>query len=211
MTRMRGSPTTNIGARVPVEYIGLARLLRDRIGLAHARAAAAGDALIRPLRPKPNFTPMPRHEKLRELVSRWRALPNFNRCGGMAEFADGVLRIVELHLCPVRMRFATWNDDGDELAVALRLRLIRIAPPHFAERDELVADIGLHALARRFERGADRDDAAVLSDVTVLGPAWRAAAEAGGEFGIAVPSGGRWIGSVTRVRGEPVLAVRTFV
>jgi hypothetical protein len=68
----------------------------------------------------------------------------------------------------------------------------------------------LHALARRFERGADRDATAVLGDLASIGCAFPPAVAAGVEF--AIPAGGgRWIGAVMQASGAPVLAVRTFL
>jgi hypothetical protein len=87
--------------------------------------------------------------------------------------------------------------------------MVTTAPFH--TEDKTLADVGLHGLARRIERGRPNDDAAVLADLKSLADGWRAALAKGGDFSIPTPSGGKWLGSVTAVKGAPMLAVRTFV
>jgi len=45
--------------------------------------------------------------------------------------------------------------------------------PEFIESNHRIAAAGLHALARRYERGADRTDRAVLADLMALAEATR--------------------------------------
>jgi hypothetical protein len=201
MTRMRGSSEPAGGARVPVEFIGLARAFRGRIN------CKPPVDLLRRVRPRPGFQPMPRHDYLRRLVADWRALHDPGRLALLADFADG-MHLAELRISPTRMRFAGWHDEGTEAALSIGLHLVTCKPPKFREERAIVADVGLHALARRFQRASDHADAAVLADLAALAPKWR---DTAGEFRIPAPSGGHWIGSVTAVRGAPVLAVRTFV
>jgi hypothetical protein len=78
----------------------------------------------------------------------------------------------------------------------------------------LIADVGLHALSRRFQRGWTADDRSVLIDLAPLGTGWARAIKAGPEFRIAAPLGqGSWLGTVSEVADRPlkVLLVRTFV
>lgn len=74
-----------------------------------------------------------------------------------------------------------------------------------------MASLGLHALARRFERGRRTCDANVLADLVVIA-GFRA--EGGGPFAIPV-SAGRWVGRPCEIthNGKQVLvnAVRTFL
>jgi hypothetical protein len=90
--------------------------------------------------------------------------------------------------------------------------MVTTAPFH--AEDAMLADCGLHALARRIDRGRPSDEAAVLLDLSALGYGWAATIRAGGEFRLAAPlARGEWLGTVSRVQGcdPPVLAVRTFV
>jgi hypothetical protein len=196
--------------RVPAEFIGKARLLRNKAGVAAAARDRAAERLLTPLRPKRNFTPIPTHDRLRRVAEEWRAMPAFGRLGLIANFVDGELKIAELRARPVRMRFTAWNDGEAELALAIAVTLVRVQPPAFREETKLLVDAGLHALARRFERGEDRSEAAVLADLCTLAQACPDHIIARGEFKIAA-AGGFWLGAVTTVKGAPVLAVRTFV
>lgn len=74
----------------------------------------------------------------------------------------------------------------------------------------------LHALARRYERGTCRDDAAVLRDLLALAPGYVSTfqdndeIEEGADFAIQAPAGaGFWLGAVKS--DPPELVVRTFI
>jgi hypothetical protein len=191
---------------VPVEFIGLARALPRKITSAHPAVEAAADNLLAPFRPRPGFTPMPRHAALRRLAARWRALPALGRLRCVIANDPGHLQIVELRVTPSRVVAAAWSED--EPALAIKLTTIAIKPPQFEEKHLLIAGVGLHALARRFQRGAPRTDAGVLADLLPVATAYRAIARAKGEF--AVPAGGgRWIGAVGPA--DAVALVRTYV
>ena len=71
--------------------------------------------------------------------------------------------------------------------------------------------VGLHALARRIERGRPNDDSAVLVDLKALDDGWRATIARAATSRSREKSGGKWIGSVTAVEGVPVPAVRTYL
>src|SRR5437764_14911833 len=110
---------------------------------------------------------MPRQAHLAALHRRWRALPAFGRMRLTSKFDKGRLRITEMRVEPDRISLPGW--DSGELALAIVLRMLTIRPPAFSQRMMPLAFIGLHALARRYERGAARDDAAVLRDLAPLG------------------------------------------
>jgi hypothetical protein len=83
-------------------------------------------------------------------------------------------------------------------------------PSCFVFDSSTLAVVGLHGLARRYARGADRRDIAVVRDLVALAVAVPAALAKGGEFQIAAGEG-RWIGSRMLLEGKPVAAVRTYV
>jgi hypothetical protein len=64
---------------IPIEYIGRARALRNKIAAAATTANDLAEAMLRPLRPRDRFTPMPRHDLLKALPVAWRKLPAFGR------------------------------------------------------------------------------------------------------------------------------------
>jgi hypothetical protein len=194
---------------VPMEFVGKARTLRSKVLKAYADFEDARDKITAPFRPRPGWTPMPRLALLRALPVAWRALPSFCRLRLVAGFDDAErkLQIAELHLAPSSI-YGAWSGD-DEPALAILLHTVAIAPPAFRETHTLIAAIGLHALARRVERGADRSDAAVLRDFHPLATAMPAGVKQGGEFAIPCPeSGGRWLGAVAEGK---YLLCRTWV
>jgi hypothetical protein len=196
--RTPGSTSSDAGARVPVEFVGLARAFRRRI------SCKPPADLLRRVRPRPGFQPMPRYDYLRRLAAEWRARPDPGRLALLAEFDGDRLHVAELRAAPAKMRI----DGFEELAITIGFHVVTMLPPQFREERAIIADVGQHALGRRFQRTADHSDIAVRADLAALARAWRGAA---GEFRIPAPSGGEWIGAVTTVRGGPVLAVRTFV
>jgi hypothetical protein len=196
------------GDRVPVECVGQARLLRSRISASTSAADEATEALIVPFRPRPGFTPMPQRRMLDRLARRWRALPAGNRICVSSTFEAKKLTMLDVRVEPSRISLPGWADG--ELALALVLRTIMLKPPAFFEVTVPLAQVGLHAIGRRFERGVDRSAAAVLRDLAPLACAWPTTIEGGREFTVPVGAGGRWIGAVMQAEA-PVLVVRTFV
>jgi hypothetical protein len=112
----------------------------------------------RALQAPPRLRPGPRKAHLERLARRWRALPSLGRLRLATRFEDGRLHIAELRLVPSKIEAAGW--DGGEPALAIALQSIKIEPPAYAEKGVLICGIGLHAIARRYERGADRADTA---------------------------------------------------
>jgi hypothetical protein len=199
-----GPPPTG---RVPVEWIGRARALRKRIAAAHPNTEATTEALIFPLRPRPDFAPQYGPRMLHLAASRWRALPDLGRLRLVARLEAGKLDLAELRLVPSRIDAARWSED--EPALGVMLRTVAVAPPTFEEKALLIVGVGLHALARRYERGADRADRAVLADLLPIAVGYPALIRARGEFAVPVRGGGRWIGAVSA--GDAVALVRTFL
>lgn len=200
------APPSAPSGRVPSEFVGLARALHRKIADVHPAAEAAADRLLSPFRPRPCFTPMPRHAELRRLAQQWRRLPSFGRLRLVISSDPGHLQILELRVTPSRIEADGWAED--EPALAIKLTTIAIKPPEFEEKHLLIAGIGLHALARRYQRGADRADAAVLADLLPIATGYRATARAKGEFTIPA-GGGRWIGAVGPF--DAAALVRTYI
>ncbi len=199
-----------IGARVPAEYIGLARQLVQRVSAFDAASVVAYERVLGAYRPSPGWRPMPSLKLLRALPAKLRTLgrgPARLRLVSSFDPATGRLQIAELRLSPSTITAPGWAED--EIALAISLRGIVIAPPDFRENHVAIAGIGLHALSRRFERGG-RDPAGVLADLLALAEGWRDAIRGGSaEIEIPVPGGGRWIGA--RGPDDAVAVVRTFI
>jgi hypothetical protein len=165
------------------------------------------EQLIAPFRPRNYPRDPPRDTALKRLGARLRSVPAFCRLRAAVDLSAGRLQVVELWVIPAKLEHESW--DADEAALALAVRSLTIAPRDFAEKNTRIAGIGLHALARRYERVPDRSDRAVLADFLALAEGYPALIAAGGEFSIEVPSGGRWIGAIAP--GTAVAVVRTFI
>ena len=72
--------------------------------------------------------------------------------------------------------------------------------------------MSLHALARRFQRGFDTSDAAILSELKQIALRHEEIIEALGEFSLPA-DGGSWVGEVARTQvedlWEPTLTLRS--
>ena len=75
----------------------------------------------------------------------------------------------------------------------------------------LIVSVSLHALARRFQRGFDTTDGAILSELRELALRHTSIIKASSDFSVAF-DGGCWVGEVARTEtfAAPVLAIRTF-
>lgn len=192
------------GDRVPSEFLGRARLLRNRVAAAFAEAEPQMAELLAPLRPRPGFAASPSDRYFRDLARRWRRLPGVGRLRLFAEATAGGLDIVEFRLIPMKITAADWEDDEPALGVGAIVVAARRLKP-LRERRVVLAAVGLHALARRYERG-QRDDRSVLADLVALGRD----VVGGDNADVAVPTGGggRW---VCRRHADNSLIVRSFL
>jgi hypothetical protein len=187
------------------EHIGRARVLRQKIAKARIGDDDATLRSITPLRPRAAWSSP---DWLNSHALSYRALGLPTRLAIVADVDGARLRVAEVRVRSGRMRFPDWSDRV-EPSITIVLRMVTTAP--FVDRITTIGDLGLHSLARRIERARPNDDGAVLADLRALADGYRAAVAAGGDFAIATKGGGRWRGSVTAVRGAPVLAVRTYV
>jgi hypothetical protein len=193
--------------RVPVQWLGRARLLRSRIMAAYDEWAAAGDRLLAPLRRRDDFVPVYTRQTLSVTLARWKRLPVWGQIRCITRQDRAALSILEFRLAPLVTQRVGW--DADELTVALALISVDLRlPAAFIDQVEVVACISLHALGRRFERSVRRDDISVLRDLV---PIPSATMRADGDFAVPAYHGGQWIGQAMTCNGKPILAVRTFL
>ncbi len=156
------------GSRLPAEWRGRARLLRDKIAEAHDHWFQAVTALTEPLQPRDGFTPQFTQETLRITAARWQNLPEWGRLRIASKLRNrSHLQIVETRLCPFRVMMQDWDDSEPSVAVMLTVLDLRL-PSFYRESGQVLGAIGLHALGRRYERGADRSDGAVLRDLFAI-------------------------------------------
>jgi hypothetical protein len=195
---------------VPPEFISKARALRDLIQRETEAFEVSAERTLRPLIPRPAWPEPTRPDWYKGLIARYRAIKSICRLDLFSRIErEGRLVLTEMTIVASRIARPDW--DGDEPALSVEMRAIATRP-YRVER-QLLADVGLHALGRRFQRGWAADDGSVLLDLAPLIYSWTPATKAGGEFRIAAPKGdGEWLGTVTTVESRPlpVLMVRTF-
>jgi hypothetical protein len=188
-----------VASRVPAEFIGKARALRERIARAAASHEVATERIIAPLRPRPAWPTPDRPEYLAGVAKRYRACLSPARLCLDARAEGRALHLHEVVATADDTLLPGWG--GPEPALALLFLLIETPP--FRERGGLLAVVGLHALARRFQRGSGGPDG-VLRDLRSLALQYgRCLGVAGDEFE-APCGGGRWIGPDRRGRGQQV-------
>jgi hypothetical protein len=179
-------------SRVPAEFTGQARVFRDQVRAVDLAMDAALAMITEPLRAR-----LGRHPKLRnEMVAGTARLysmvvpPQF-RLGAVEvtrhrnEFA-----IVERRIAVSWLRHDEWTDpEHREPGVSVCRFILAMTDGKLLWRLHPQANVSLHALARRIERGHERDHAALLRDLAVLANA--------GEEGERVATGeGSWFGPV---------------
>jgi hypothetical protein len=136
------------------------------------QAASDGEKLLALLRPVAGRTPLPSSKYLHHWAKRWQRLPRFGR-----------------------MRIAVKLDDELAVAVGMMVVTITTAPkPSFKESKVIIGICGLHSVARRYQRSAQRSDQAIFDDLVPLARASFGLAGIG-DFAVECPSGGRWIGN----------------
>jgi hypothetical protein len=206
--------------RLPLEFIGRARALWKLVDSEGKIVRPRQDALIARLEalapPRPGFRRPPRRPTLRAVRAVWRALPGFGRLGLKIDLdGDDRLSIFEFRAVSTRMRMEAWGSEAaDELAVGLLMIEVTFDPKRdLSIRRMPLGDCCHHAIARRYERGLDRRDEAVLRDVFSLAQHFGRglAADGGCDFEIPAAGGGLWVGELVKYQDRPFLAARTYV
>ena len=203
---------TLAASRVPVEFIGLARLLRDRIAAEDRPSGEGMGRLTEDVRSRiRRGNPVPRAVALSGLAHGWRhKLPPLSRLGLEIDLNARRKTIVirESRLTSSGYRDQGWDEDATEIGLIINLIQVRVGPSDYEFRFFTLSHISLHALARRFQRGLDVGEAAILRDLKALGEATLTDGAAGDDFVVPVP-GGRWVGGVQAVRNRGVGPVDT--
>ena len=154
---------------------------------------------------------------LKNIEAAWEALPSTFRLSVHAEYPSRKhLELSEVRLCPMKLHGPGWDDDSEEENVGIQFVSLTVDKLQLEISTTRMHLVSQHALARRFQRGRDSSDAAVISDIRALLRIDPDEMLAGKEFTVAVHDG-QWRGSVLDVqpqdRDGPVkmAAVRTFV
>jgi hypothetical protein len=163
LAQLEARPRPAPGSRVPAEFVGRARLLRGRIASAHRAWLDGAVDLAAPLMPRDDFTPTFTKQSLSVTAARWKSLPEWGRLGVGAEIGRDRVQLAETRLAPFKMVMADWDEPELSIAVVLVSVQMRV-PTTFTDTVRVLGVVGLHGIARRFERGSDRSEREVLRD-----------------------------------------------
>jgi hypothetical protein len=198
-----------VRGQVPYEYLGLARDIRRRIDKDALAWGDRADALLEPLKTKERRSRV----ALVRLFHAWRKLPAAGRLGPLTITLDTTgLRIEEIRLYAGQIALSrrSWQDHEDVIDIR-RVRL-GLTSTGYVSDVLLLASVGLHALARRVQRGSLPGLTSILSDLQTLAESYHRILQGPNAFRIEAPSGGAWIGVVMRSPDDrPQLTVRTFL
>ena len=207
-------------ARVPAEFVGLARAFRGRIETADAIAIRLVQQTSRQLIERTRRHPVPRADMLAGVARAWRVnVPALGRASQQIRLERKSLSITEVRVCPQHYRQADWEADAREPGVSVVQITLAIAPHEtLALGLHTLCAASLHALARRYQRGQPVTDDAIVADLHVLAAAHErlSGLPAGSDFAVDVSSG-QWLGNVLDIRShhsgitQRVPSARTFV
>jgi hypothetical protein len=202
-----------------MQFVGLARVFRDRIAAEDRATGETISRLDRSIRDRVDRgNPIPRRDVLAGAARDWRThLPPLSRLAVEITLAKRgkSLTIRELRLSSSEYLDATWNEAERGLAVIMVG--LDAAPLRYEFTKHTLCHIGAHAMARRMERGRDLDDDAIKRDLHALGIAHHGLADAANGTNVEVPvPGGRWLANAALMRNkhgefDRALAVRTFL
>ena len=129
-------------------------------------------------------------------------LPAFGRLHCAVERVSGGMHITETRVATMLFQPPEWQG-ASEYAVYLLSIEIGVLRGRMNINAKRLAVVGLHALARRYERGSGQTDDALLFDIGAL--AQHPLPD--GEFAFPIPTGGRWVGAAQNREAS----VRTFI
>jgi hypothetical protein len=205
------------------EFIGRARALKSRLDNAAHASEAAMQAIFGPAaadyrRRSRKAGSSLRPETLLEIERDWHKIPTDGGLGVTTKRDRRSLFIEDVRIAPATITNEIWGGpDQRETCLCIVRITLEISPKRVAWRTATIASLGLHGLARRFQRGFDISDQAVLHDLGLLATAARGLIKEapGSEFTVPTPSGGSWRGSVGPFCNlqkivAPAANVRTF-
>jgi hypothetical protein len=211
--------TPIIKRRVPFEHLGQARMFRWTVERGDAAAIETAASILAPLKKRHDHHPIPRPELLVEAARRWEAeLAGPARLALSIERSHRRLRVDEMRVQSIGgFRVKKWKLDAVENAMLLSRWSLSVWPRLLSFDTKMLALVGLHSLARRFERGRDRSTEAIMRDLRHLGEAGETQRRAGEHVIVPVPDG-QWAGVVMLVNikgmsdeAQPLLVARTFI
>jgi len=208
-------------SRVPYEFIGRARVFRDRALAVNKPTLDAIERIYGQLAARARRSPIPRKDLLQEAATAWRReIPNFGMLNREIELKRNSLRLVELRVSGGYVHYPHWGEEVEKGIGILRIEL-RCARRLCEMKSDIIGLVGLHALARWMQRRGDQSEGALLGDLAALADQRERLLKHGDNrddqsFACHV-SGGAWVGQVVRLwsertkANERLLSVRSFL
>jgi hypothetical protein len=149
---------------------------------------------------------------------QWRqTIPDEGRIGLEIERSNRALIISELRLTRASYEDIRWSRPFPQSSIVLMLCTFRLTTPAAFECKRVaIATLGIHTIARRFQRGFNNTDRAIQIDISELALNVSRLLDAEGQtFAIPCPSG-QWVGAIETVslsggHDQRVLNVRSFL
>ena len=200
---------------VPPEFIGQARVFRNRILASDDRVGPAIGAITAYARDVLRRRHTYRPEHFKHLERAWRlTIPDMGRLAYATERGKDSLTIADARICSSTFHKAAWKNDFGEHSLALIIYSGRFTSGHIDIESMPVSAVSLHALARRFQRSFDSSDQAVLRDLSQITLNANALLN---KSSFRQPAGdGAWHGETVTVAtcekpAQRILATRTFI
>jgi hypothetical protein len=141
----------------------------------------------------------------------WRSLGGYGHIGCSADIEDRYQpHFTLMRISAIRLSTALWNGDAND-GVAVSMVTTRVVGGQLITRPVIMAAASLHGLGRRIERGWNRDDEAVFSDLAELGWHFPKMLNDVGERFLVPVNGGQWAGSMLVLDGLPSALASTFL
>jgi hypothetical protein len=195
---------------LPAEFRGAARLLQRRL----AETDNQVDIALRALRPiKERLARYPRKplrpETLIDAKRIWqREMPAFGSLARFCKIEDRSRPMFyELRLGAARFGRDGWSASTDGMLITLIGA--SVANGKLTVRAVIISTVGMHALARRYERGR-RDDASVFDDLSTLAFNYPDLIETADRWNCYVGDG-TWTGYPAMAGRDAALNVTTFL
>jgi hypothetical protein len=179
-------------SRVPAEFTGQARVFRDQVRAVDLAMDAALARITEPLHVRLGRHPKLRNEMVVGMARLYSMLvpPQFRLGAVEATRHRTEFAIVERRIAVSGLKHDEWTDpEHREPGVSICKFVLAMTNGTLLWRLHPQANVSLHALARRIERGHERDHAALLRDLAAL-------ADVGEEGERVDTSEGSWFGHV---------------
>jgi len=159
--------------RVPAEFVGLARQFLREVDADDLAAANALNPLLRPVAARQAREPRKhlRDGTLHRVEAAWRAIPRRFRLifDTKIDKRGRIGWLLEVGIAPCNLTSDDWVAHEPGALIMAHW----FCAPRSGRLPSIVTlgTIGMHALARRFQRGRDRSHEAVLNDMLYLAEA----------------------------------------